>query len=285
MTESYKDFIAEKTIWYDKDSVKKTFDECSDVTFLSVSFFSDKNVAEIKAETYHTNAYQDKFKCKPIDSLHLICKDEKKRKPMTYEKLKLKKEDFENGTEKCDVAKIVSDYFIEHSGIIVSYKTQAKINALNKTIQEFSYKCLSNPFYDMAYMTKVCNEDYPDMDSIKNTMEAFKVCLRQYKNMKRLEQNKMACAVNYAYYWENEFKATAKWIVCNTSLAVIYYDTLRKKWGITKKEQKKTNMRIECIDTMDVEQQLLKKYRSKNLLELEEKLKILKKEREERKVG
>ena len=68
-------------------------------------------------------------------------------------------------------------------------------------------------------------------------------------------------------------------------MAIIYYDTLRNRWGITKKEQKKTNMRIERIDTIDVEQQLLKKYRSKDLSELEEKLKRLKKEREEKMAG
>lgn len=44
-------------------------------------------------------------------------------------------------------------------------------------------------------------------------------------------------------------------------------------------------MRIERIDTMDVEQQLLKKYRSKDLSELEEKLKRLKREREEKMAG
>lgn len=285
MTESYKKFIAEKDIWYDKDKVQQTLNECKDITFIKVSFFSDKKVAEIKAETYHADAYQDKFRCEPIDSLHLICRDEKKRKPKTYEKLKLKKEDFENGTEEHNAAKMLSDYFIEHTGIIVSYKTQAIVNALNKIIQKYSFKCISNSFYDMSYMIKVCNEDYPDMSSINNTVEAFKMCLHQYKNMKHLEQNKMTCAVNYAYYWENEFQTTTKWIVCNTSLAIIYYDTLRNRWGITKKEQKKTNMRIERIDTMDVEQQLLKKYRSKDLSELEEKLKRLKKEREEKMAG
>lgn len=229
MTESYKKFIAEKDIWYDKDKVQQTLNECKDITFITVSFFSDKKVAEIKAETYHADAYQDKFRCEPIDSLHLICRDEKKRKPKTYEKLKLKKEDFENGTEEHNAAKMLSDYFIEHTGIIVSYKTQAIVNALNKIIQKYSFKCISNSFYDMSYMIKVCNEDYPDMSSINNTVEAFKMCLHQYKNMKHLEQNKMTCAVNYAYYWENEFQTTTKWIVCNTSLAIIYYDTLRNR--------------------------------------------------------
>lgn len=138
MTESYKKFIAEKDIWYDKDKVQQTLNECKDITFITVSFFSDKNVAEIKAETYHADAYHDKFRCEPIDSLHLICRDEKKRKPKTYEKLKLKKEDFENGTEEHNVAKMLSDYFIEHTGIIVSYKTQAIVNALNKIIQKYS---------------------------------------------------------------------------------------------------------------------------------------------------
>ena len=73
-----------------------------------------------------------------------------------------------------------------------------------------------------------------------------------------------------------------KWIICNTSLANIYYDTLRKKWGITKKEQKKANIRIEAIDTDDVERQLYRKYQVDNMEELKEKLAELRKEREER---
>ena len=93
MTESYKKFIAEKDIWYDKDKVQQTLNECKDITFITVSFFSDKKVAEIKAETYHADAYQDKFRCEPIDSLHLICRDEKKRQSEKYEKVKLKKEE------------------------------------------------------------------------------------------------------------------------------------------------------------------------------------------------
>lgn len=59
----------------------------------------------------------------------------------------------------------------------------------------------------------------------------------------------------------------------DTSLANIYYDTLRKKWGITKKEQKKANnMRIEAIDTDDIESQLFRKYHVNNLEELQKKL-------------
>ena len=77
----------------------------------------------------------------------------------------------------------------------------------------------------------------------------------------------------YAYYWENEHNRAVKWIICNTSLANIYYDTLRKKWGITKKEQKKANnMRIEAIDTDDIESQLFRRYHVNNLEELQKKL-------------
>ena len=38
MTESYKKFIAEKDMWYDKDSVQQTLNECKDITFITVSF-------------------------------------------------------------------------------------------------------------------------------------------------------------------------------------------------------------------------------------------------------
>ena len=91
--------------------------------------------------------------------------------------------------------------------------------------------------------------------------------------MEQLELNKRGCSLNYAYYWENEHNRAVKWIICNTSLANIYYDTLRKKWGITKKEQKKANnMRIEAIDTDDIESQLFRKYHVNNLEELQKKL-------------
>ena len=103
----------------------------------------------------------------------------KKEKPKTYEKLKLKKEDFENGTEEHNAAKILSDYFIEHTGIIVSYKTHAIVNALNKIIQKYSFKCISNSFYDMSYMIKVCNEDSIQIRRVR--------CLLYYSNSGKKE--------------------------------------------------------------------------------------------------
>lgn len=283
MDNAYREFLEKKAEKYDKKNVKTALKTAKNITFLCVSMFSDGRIAKIQAETYNMTALQNKFRIPPVDCFDMILKDTKKRQKKTYAKIGLTKEILENGALNSEFCKEVSDYFIEHDGIIVGYKTKTVITQLNHFIRSEQMKCLENQFYDLAYMLKICREeDYPDTGEIKNVKEAFRVCLHAYDKMEQMELNKRGCSLNYAYYWENEYKTTDKWIICNTSLANIYYDTLRKKWGITKKEQKKVNIRIEAIDTDDVEQQLYRKYRVDCMEELKEKLGNLRKEREER---
>lgn len=274
MDEKYKEFLEKKAEKYDKKNVTHTVKTAKNITFLCVSAFSDGRIAAIHAETYDDTALQNKFRVLPVDSLELVLKDTKKRQKRTYEKIGLTKEIMENGICDEEFCRKVSDYFIEYDGLIVGYGAKTSITQLNKLIQSSQMKCIENQYYDLMYMLKVCQEaDYPDTGDTKNTKEAFKVCVHAYEKMEQLELNKRGCSLNYAYYWENEHNRAVKWIICNTSLANIYYDTLRKKWGITKKEQKKANnMRIEAIDTDDIESQLFRKYHVNNLEELQKKL-------------
>ena len=260
MDEKYKEFLEKKAEKYDKKNVIHTVKTAKNITFLCVSAFSDGRIAAVHIETYDDTALQNKFRVLPVDSLELVLKDTKKI--------------MENGICDEEFCRKVSDYFIEYDGLIVGYGAKTSITQLNKLIQSSQMKCIENQYYDLMYMLKVCQEaDYPDTGDTKNTKEAFKVCVHAYEKMEQLELNKRGCSLNYAYYWENEHNRAVKWIICNTSLANIYYDTLRKKWGITKKEQKKANnMRIEAIDTDDIESQLFRKYHVNNLEELQKKL-------------
>ena len=131
-------------------------------------------------------------------------------------------------------------------------------------------------------MAKKCGENFTDKNSLENLKETFIDCTGSYRRMKKMEQNKKACVVNYAYFWQSSYRNYAEWIFCDTSIGKIYYDTLTEKWGITKKEEKENGLRIESVDTFDVKKQLMDKYRVNSMMELKNLLKEKAEEREKR---
>lgn len=259
--------------FYDKKNIELQMQKSEDITFINVTILNKTEILKIEVETYEINTDNNSGIGKKMDSLSIICYDEKRRRPATLEKIGATREDLLNGMKEPDFAKILSEYFIMHDGIIVSYKTYTQIAALNKIIQKYKYKSIENTIFDMRMMTKYCRESYIDKESIDNTKEAFCFCMRKYRRLEKLEQNKYSCVVNYAYYWISEYRNYMEWICCNTSIGVIYYDILSERWGITKKESKKTGLLIESVDVDDVKKQLFIKYRVNNMEELKNKLK------------
>lgn len=214
----------------------------------------------------------DGFKNIPVDSLSIIRKD-KKRNVNTIKKLGVTQEELLNGIPDNDAAKLLSDYFNKHEGIIVSYSTYSIVSGFNRECDRLGLKLISSFLFDMKKMTKKCDEDYPDDGTVENVKEALKFCLKKYERMEKISQNKMECVVNYAYFWQLEVGFGSEWIYCNTSIGLIYYDTLLDEWGVTKKESKKTGLKPENIDVDDIKRQLYEKYRVSSLDELKDKLK------------
>ena len=184
--------------------------------------------------------------------------------------------------EKKEMTRAVSDYFIKYDGIIVSCKPYSIISMLNNDIIESKYKSIDNSYFDIKRMAKKCGENFTDKNSLENLKETFIDCTGSYRRMKKMEQNKKACVVNYAYFWQSSYRNYAEWIFCDTSIGKIYYDTLTEKWGITKKEEKENGLRIESVDTFDVKKQLMDKYRVNSMMELKNLLKEKAEEREKR---
>lgn len=272
---------------YKRENVELQLSKCEDVTFINVIIVG-KEVLKVEAETYSfktkddtnvassTNCFRsiaNKENClRKIDEMNILFYDEKQRQTSTLKKIGATREDLLNGVKQPDAAKKISGYFVEHAGIIISYKTYSQIAALNKIIQAHQYKSIDNALFDMRLMAEYCRESYPDKGNIQNTKDAFCFCLKKYKRFEKLEQNKCACTVNYAYYWLSEYRKYMEWIFCNTSIGVIYYDVISERWGITKKESKKNGLLIESVDTDDVQKQLFRKYHVNSMEELKAQL-------------
>lgn len=258
-----------ETAKYETKNVENMIRGSRNITFLNI-FSVGKEILRIEAETYYVEDVLEngdviniigKFiaNSDPCAKLNIVCKDERKRRPETLRKVGVTLEELRNGMEKKEMARAVSDYFIKYDGIIVSCKPYSIISMLNNNIIESKYKSIDNSYFDIKRMAKKCGENFTDKNSLENLKETFIDCTGSYRRMKKMEQNKKACVVNYAYFWQSSYRNYAEWIFCDTSIGKIYYDTLTEKWGITKKEEKENGLRIESVDTFDVKKQLMLK--------------------------
>ena len=284
-------FITE-TAKYETKNVENMISAARNITFLN-TFCVGREILRIEVETYYIENNIDKndiinstgkfiAKSAPCDRLNIICKDKRKRRPETLKKVNVTLDELRNGMDKEEVAKTVSDYFIKYDGLIVSCKPYSIISFPNNSIVEAKYKSIDNPYFDIKKIAKKCNENFTDKNSLENIKETFIDCTGSYRRMKKMEQNKKACIVNYAYFWQSAYRKYVEWIFCDTSLGKIYYDTLTEKWGTTKKEEKESGLHIESIDTFDVKRQLLQKYKANNMIELKNLLKEKAAEREKK---
>lgn len=218
--------------------------------------FAGNDLLSISVETYE----EDNLK----DSLNVVFKDTKTRHIKTLERLNLTKEDLLNGMNEKTAAKMISDYFICHDGMIVAEKAEALIHVLDKLMRRYHYRFILSQYFDIEKLANEC-----DQKKSSDIKETFQSCMKKYKRWKRMEKNKKACVVKYAYYWENDRRSDTKWIVCRTSIGDIYYDLMKKEWKVTKKETKNSGLVIASVDIPDVIKQLNQRYRVSGVVELE----------------
>lgn len=261
---------------YAIDDVLNIIQANKEFTFLNVACTNDA-IIKVHVETYYDeSSLSDK---QPIDQLTIVFKDTKKRQTKTLAKLGVTKEEIQNGLPDNEGSFKLSEYFIKHDGIIVSYQTDAKVRRLNKKIQENMFKSISNYTLDIKAMAKICKIDYPDLGTITNTKRAFKSCLNIYDRLKHIEMNKQGCIVHYAYYMEFGGCNKLQRIFCKTSIGDIYYDPVKDRWDMSKKERDKTGLMIESFDLNDVKSQLRTKYHVYNMSELQIKLRQISEEK------
>lgn len=290
---------------YDVQNIKNMISKTGCITFLSVISIG-KDILRITCKTYKINKSLEfpnldthcsipeaaeslaQFTEGPwifTDSEDIIMKDEKRRKASTLEKAGISQKEHENGIEKKQAAKILSEYFIKNNCLIIADKAGTKVRMLNRVIAEYEMKNIACCTLDIGKMIKKCEieaEIKTGPEEIESIAEAVKKCLKIYAKLEKISRNKCGCTVSYAYYWENEKVCDMMWIICVTSIGKIYYDTIYDRWGITQKEHKKTGLVIEHFDINDIKCQLMQKYHVRTMEELRLKLIAIRKEREER---
>lgn len=262
--------------YYSKESIQEEIEKAKDISFVYFTFHADKVLARIQVKTYSKD-----LSGTPIDSLDIICKDTKNRQNKTYEKIGITKEQSKNGFSQERTAKLLSDYFIEHNGIIVGYKNIFNdIKKINEGILSYGFEKIINCKFDTEKMLKECAEPAKKCNAVNDIKLAYTAYIRKVKRIEAAEQNKQSCSVEYAYYHETRLynkisgvETKKKFLFCKTQIGLIYYDLIKQKWMMSIKERRETGLMIENFDTKDIEKQMLKKYHAKDFETLVNKLK------------
>lgn len=273
---------------YNKEEIFQILKNTNDITLLHVWMTSDKTVLRILAETY---IYEDLTVCTKTDSLNIICKEGLKKNKACLKRYGLTHETIESdGLDISEWSKLLSDYFIQHEGVIFTYDAAATSRALNDKLDSEHMRIITNIVYDIKRFTKFYQEEFSQEYSLKNLKNMLKSCLKKMQKLEIASKNKIPCTVMYAYCFDygqvkqaenNTYKNTYLFR-CVTSLGNLIYDNINQAWKMPKSESKKNGILIENIDTRDIENQLFEKYKVSDMKELKEKL--IKKNKQKREV-
>ena len=255
-----------------RDYVKGVLKNSQSVSFINLTPIGGKagEFLRIQAVTYGVDNGQ--VTDNVVDELDVWINDGKRRHAKTLQKFGVTKEEFDGFTPASDAAVTVSNYFIKHDDTLVITKLADK-NNVNKFLNE--YKCYTlntDNIIRMDTMAEDCMKKLPEFPDIDAQLKCFRYYFEKYERSETKELNRIDCAVECAWYWESNEHFPIRWILCKTSIGRVYYDTARRRWGITEKERKKNGFKIEMIDIDSIEQQLFEKYKVESMFELQKKL-------------
>lgn len=248
---------------YDTDMILPVLQQSENVTFLSVSMLQDGSILKIEADSCQLGTDL-------LETGHalFIKKEQKKRRPTTLARFGLSEEDIaEHGLEEEDWKKELEKYLKKNPGIIVLYQTLPKVSAVTSLLSSCGFS--QELIYTVKKMAEAIGDSYSGKETIKKAKDVFLMSVKRYQRLKEAEKNQQDCILDYAYYFDIH---AIIGILCVTSIGKVYYDIVNERWAISKKEQKRTGLRIEQINTAGLQAQLLKKYQAVDMCDLELKL-------------
>lgn len=255
---------------YETDVITEKLEQKKKVTFLALSMLSDGSILKAEANTYQTDT-----PLQQCSSLSIIKKEERKRTAKTLNRFDISKEDLESGLEEACFLQAIQDYLKKQDSIVILYQTFPRKNAAYHMLAMCQVP--DADILELKQMASFCGDSYTGKESLKKAEDTFLTCMRRYRRLKTIEKNKQDCILEYAY----SFDMTAVMGVwCVTSICNLYYDTIKERWAVPKKEQKKTGLRIEQINIENLEAQLYERYHVKDMRGVELRLKMRRQERQ-----
>lgn len=196
--------------------------------------------------------------------LDIIFHDSKKRRTKTLEAAGITESQLRSGIEEKAGMLTLSEYFIDYNYPIIGYGISSKLKKINDRIAMYQYKTIDCQQIDLTKAAKECG-----IRCISQNEEALlRECLKCYEKVKRLEENKFGCVVNYVYHMTLEYGKTKDMIYCDTTIGRISYDIEDDTWSMSQAEMKKTGHRIENFDIEDIKRQIRQRYKVRNMSEL-----------------
>ncbi len=243
-------------------NILSALDNIKEITILNADTSSEGKILHITANTYNIKSGIT------IDTIDIIFNDLKKRQKRTLDKLGLTKEQLNNGIDEESGLRQISEYFINHDSLIAGINIKSLIKIINKKLEMYSLKKINGLFFDIFKESEYCGiEFYKNKKSFEYILALTEQCIKRYKKISEIENNKYDCVLNYAYYRELEYGKKQHLIYCNTTIGVIFYDIDKDEWAIAKKEQKRTGLIIENFDIENIKQQIRLKYKVRNMSE------------------
>ena len=118
-----------------------------------------------------------------------------------------------------------------------------------------------------SYLNTTQGLDYHNaQDDISATARCFIRLLNMYIQAWREERGrkKEKLVLSYCYYWVNRYQKSMQRVIAVTTGGNLYYDAIKKQWGINKKE----SLKIEDVDLDFIQIQCLSKYKCQDMDEL-----------------
>lgn len=258
----------------------------------------DAGIIQFSAIHYQVG-FRNGFYMRKVDDINMFIRPDKPLPPKITELTGLTDE-FLRPYDKEDLAAFGIINFLKRTpGPIVGYNVKFDMGKIMSLFKRRGLQFEERPCIDVLEMARDCigKEDINDyklesvadylragygityhnaLDDATVTARCFILLLQIYLQSMRKEkgQHRESPKVAYCYYWVNPHKNSMKRIVAVTSSVQVYYDLIKKQWGVNKD----VPVDIGDLNLDDIESQCLRRYRCSTMDELAGHLKDLRKQ-------
>lgn len=259
----------------------------------------DAQIIQFSAIHYQVG-FENGFYMKKTDAINMFIRPEAPLSPKVTELTGLT-DDFLRPYDKEELAAFgIFDYLKRTYGPIVGYNIRFDMTKIKGLFLRRGLEFEEKECIDVLEMARDCisKEDIKDyklesvadylktgygityhnaLDDATVTARCFIRLLQIYLQSIRKEKEtaRESPTVSYCYYWVNPHKNSMRRIIAVTSSMQVYYDLIKKQWGVNKDSP----VCIGNLNIDDIERQCLQRYRCSSMSDLAFYLKNLRKKK------
>lgn len=283
-----------RSLAYRNEVIRKLHAGCS-IVFIDVETTGISDKDEIVQFAGIRYFYQKKpFSLCETERMNIYIRPSCKIKDSTKERHGITEEFLSDMTTAEEAFAFVKK-FLDNSNLVAAYGCEFKKKVLHIFYKQNNGSFPKVQFIDVLEMARDCflpNEipsySLPNvvkfvggegglrlnsaLDDAIATRRVFMACLNRYLQSFFTEKKKEKCRMAYCYYWENPKQKSMRRVVVDTSLGRVYYDIVKKNWGVNKGN----GIDINEIDLEELEKQCLTRYQCQSMDELTKFLRVKK---------